>query len=79
MWPNPQFPANLVTITEVILNGKLHFLCSEWLTQEIIIFTYFFQPLDKKTYLVTEKNKILLSILKVHMCSHDIPNKIVCL
>ena len=27
MWPNPQFPADLVTFTEVILNGKLHFLC----------------------------------------------------
>ena len=23
-----QFPANLVTFTEEILNGKLHFLCS---------------------------------------------------
>ena len=29
MWPNPQFPADLVTFTEKILNGKLHFLCSE--------------------------------------------------
>ena len=28
MWSNPQFPANLVTFTEEILNGKLHFLCS---------------------------------------------------
>ena len=28
MWPNPQFPENLVTFTEKILNGKLHFLCS---------------------------------------------------
>ena len=27
MWPNPQFPADLVTFTEEILNGKLHFLC----------------------------------------------------
>ena len=23
MWPNPQFPADLVTFTEDILNGKL--------------------------------------------------------
>ena len=29
MWPNPQFPADLVTFTEEILNGKLHFLCSD--------------------------------------------------
>ena len=28
MWPNPPFPENLVTFTEEILNGKLHFLCS---------------------------------------------------
>ena len=27
MWPNPQFLAELVTLTEEILNGKLHFLC----------------------------------------------------
>ena len=29
MWPNPDEPADLVTFTEEILNGKLHFLCSE--------------------------------------------------
>ena len=28
MWPNPQFPADLVTFSEEIFNGKLHFLCS---------------------------------------------------
>ena len=28
MRPYPQFPADLVTFTEEILNGKLHFLCS---------------------------------------------------
>ena len=28
MRPNPQFPADLVTFTEEILDGKLHFLCS---------------------------------------------------
>ena len=29
MSPNPQIPADLVTFTEEILNGILHFLCSE--------------------------------------------------
>ena len=29
MWPNPQETADLVTFTEEIRNGKLHFLCSE--------------------------------------------------
>ena len=28
MWSNPQEPADLVTFTEEILNGKLHFVCS---------------------------------------------------
>ena len=28
MWPNTQFPTDLVTFTEEIVNGKLHFLCS---------------------------------------------------
>ena len=28
MWPNPQFPVDLVTFTEEILNGKLYFVCS---------------------------------------------------
>ena len=36
MRPNLHFPADLVTFTEEILNGKLYFLCSyreniEWL------------------------------------------------
>ena len=30
MEPNPQEIADLVTLTEEILNGKLHFLCSEY-------------------------------------------------
>ena len=29
MWPNPQFPADLITYTEQIFNGKIHFLWSE--------------------------------------------------
>ena len=29
MWPNPQFPVDFVTFTKEILNGKLHFLCSD--------------------------------------------------
>ena len=30
MWPNLQETADLVTFTEETLNGKLHFLCSDW-------------------------------------------------
>ena len=29
MWPNPQLSLDLVTFTEKILYGKLHFLCSD--------------------------------------------------
>ena len=29
MWPNPQFPADFVTFSEEILNGKCYFLSSE--------------------------------------------------
>ena len=34
--PNPQFPADLVTFTEEILKGKLHFLCG--VTSHIFFF-----------------------------------------
>ena len=35
MWPNPQETADLVTFTDGkhLLNGKLHFLCSEGYTE----------------------------------------------
>ena len=39
MWPNLQFPADLVTFTVEICNGKLHFLCSvrcDWKQKEVI-------------------------------------------
>ena len=28
MWPNPQFPGDLVTFTKETLNRKLHFFCA---------------------------------------------------
>ena len=41
MWPNPdQFPADLITFTEEILNGKLHFSCSEARDLRIILEVY---------------------------------------
>ena len=36
MWPNPQFPADLFIFTGEILNGKLHFLCSDSLRMKAI-------------------------------------------
>ena len=35
MWPNPQETAELVTFTEEILNGKLHFLLSDNVTNQL--------------------------------------------
>ena len=40
MWPNPQFPADLITFTEESLNEKLHFLYSESKAIYIIIFHF---------------------------------------
>ena len=36
MWPSLQFPVDLVTFTEEILNGQLHFLCSGSYKLEIL-------------------------------------------
>ena len=38
MWPNPKFPADLVTFTEEIVNEKLHFLCSGICSFFILLF-----------------------------------------
>ena len=36
MGPNPQFPAELITFTEEILDGKLNILCSDLYWDKII-------------------------------------------
>ena len=45
MWPNPEETADLVTVTEGILNGKLHFLCS---VNNITIQNQYIKCLTKK-------------------------------
>ena len=35
MRANPQFPVDLATFTEEILNGKLHFLCSVYTNEDV--------------------------------------------
>ena len=37
MWQNPEFPANLVTFTEEILNRKLYILCSAYFAYKRMI------------------------------------------
>ena len=42
MWSNPQETADLVAFTEEILNGKLHFLCSGFLSHRLICLGFVF-------------------------------------
>ena len=48
MWPNPQFPGDLVLFTEEICNGELQFLCSES-TARKTIFSFSGRP-DKMVF-----------------------------
>ena len=56
MWPNLQETPDLVTITEEILNGKLHFLCSD--TKTLYRLHYMWTGLSEKNqdlvYTLTE-------------------------
>ena len=36
MWSKPQFPADLATFTEEILNGRLHFFCAMSLFDRVL-------------------------------------------
>ena len=38
MWPNSQFSVDLGTFTKEIVNGKLHFLCSENIYKRLLLF-----------------------------------------
>ena len=38
-----QFPADLVTVTEEIRHGKLHFLCSVWVKYSVILSLHFLE------------------------------------
>ena len=51
MWPNLQIPADLVTFTEEILNGKVHFLCCG--LQEKALLHFFVTEVHQR---VTSKN-----------------------
>ena len=47
MCPNPQFPADLVTFTEEIDNGKLPFLCSVYDPSRMLDFIHEFTVIFK--------------------------------
>ena len=60
MWPNPQETADLVTITEEILNGKLRFFCGENKNKS---------KLDEDMILVVEKNLLNKNISQIFRSS----------
>ena len=63
MWSNPQETANLVTFTKGILNGKLHFSCSDIIMPEENVNQEFrLTKIDEiRNYLIEEinQNKLL--------------------
>ena len=59
MWPNPQVSADFVTFTEEILHGKLHFLCSDYITGCLPDYGYF-----KNNYKMIAIDKCLMLIQK---------------
>ena len=56
MRPNPHFPADLVTYTEIILNGKLLFLYSDFINIKEMI-RYSFIAVTKR------KNKLIWNVV----------------
>ena len=69
MWPNPQETADLVTFTEEILDGKLHFLCSvktwsHYLVETLLNFIWY---LMKHSILATQGYMVHFSVLFCQM------------
>ena len=60
MRPNPQLPADLVTFNEEILNGKLHFLCSQCFKFSESVFLHHHVALTLLLFRVSSSNKELL-------------------
>ena len=72
MWPNPQFPADLVTFPEDILNGELHFLCSDSSVVRVhSLITLNAFNLQKRPPEVFCKKGIIKKYRKIHMFSYD--------
>ena len=73
MWLKPQFPADLVTFTEEILNGKLLFLCSvgsvPCITMKEGVLCYRFINLEY-TFDLRNKN-IFIAVFKIKKLLED--------
>ena len=79
MWPNPQSPADLVSITEEIFSGKLHFLCAECFSvfqNNIAISPWQMEKLRENLLYKKKKNKKKQTSLGHHfvlMFLHSVP------
>ena len=79
MWPTPQLPADLVTFTEELLTGKLHFLCSETVNHAILENFMLINAkkklskLNKQSHQCQEKRlkKEILMVNKSNKCIHN--------
>ena len=81
MSPNLQFPADLVTFSEGIFNGKLHFLYSVYFVFISFFAKHYFLFLFSKTRIENCFPLVLfhitvISFLKVSVCSYVCLNAI---
>ena len=65
MWPNPQETVDLVSFTEEILNGKLHFFSSAQYSMVVYKWTYIYAKLSRqivftlfKLYEILKKGRV---------------------
>ena len=67
MRPNPQFPTNLLTFTEEILNGKLHFL------YRVLCISMFFPKISEELifFKIYKEAEISLTGVSQNRCSED--------
>ena len=65
MWQNPQFPADLATFTEEILNGKL--FCSVWHWRLQWLMGINFLPIRRDTKWFSNALSLVLSSLLTHL------------
>ena len=81
MWPNSQFPADLVTFTEEILNEKLHFLCSVPANHYSKITMFFSNISNRSAALrvtepkVTTENALIEIILELKVTMNQVVTK----
>ena len=75
MWPNPQETVYLATFTEEILNGKLHFLCSDMWEYSHIFYAVNIMKVKKVVKLYS--NNVVLLLQDNFNIEHHLTKKFV--